>query len=84
MPRAVDTGERKKELVMSLGAEKWVDFKESKNLVADIQAATGGPGPQVALIATGNVLSIEVHCRSQYLLTWAILGRTVLTSCSVP
>ncbi|KAF5349562.1 hypothetical protein D9756_008831 [Leucocoprinus leucothites] len=51
---AIDTGEDKKALVLSLGAEKWVDFKESKNLAADVQAATGGAGPQVAIIATGH------------------------------
>ncbi|KXN83414.1 Alcohol dehydrogenase 1 [Leucoagaricus sp. SymC.cos] len=51
---AIDTGESKRELVMSLGAEKWVDFRETKNLIADVQAATGGPGPQAAVIATGN------------------------------
>ncbi|KAF5349699.1 hypothetical protein D9756_008832 [Leucocoprinus leucothites] len=49
-----DTGEKKKKLVLSLGAEKWVDFRETKDLVADVQAATGGPGPQVAIIATGG------------------------------
>ena len=40
---------------MSLGAEKWVDFRESKNLVADVKAATGDAGPHVALVAAGAV-----------------------------
>lgn len=51
----IDTGEDKKELVLSLGAEKWIDFKESKDLVADVQLASGGLGPHAAVIATGNV-----------------------------
>ncbi|KAF7777905.1 hypothetical protein Agabi119p4_3977 [Agaricus bisporus var. burnettii] len=51
---AIDTGEDKKELVLSLGAEKWIDFKESKDLVADVQLASGGLGPHAAVIATGN------------------------------
>ncbi|KAJ3555604.1 hypothetical protein NP233_g12169 [Leucocoprinus birnbaumii] len=51
---AIDTGEKKRDLVLSLGAEKWVDFKESKDLVADVKEAAGGSGPQVAIIATGG------------------------------
>ncbi|KAL9713775.1 hypothetical protein Ac2012v2_003386 [Leucoagaricus gongylophorus] len=50
---AIDTGEEKKRLSLSLGAEKWVDFRESKNLVADVKAATGDAGPHVALVAAG-------------------------------
>ncbi|TFK35454.1 mannitol-1-phosphate dehydrogenase M1PDH1 [Crucibulum laeve] len=51
---AIDTGETKKELVLSLGAEKWIDFKESgDDLIKDVQAATGG-GPQAAIIAAGD------------------------------
>ncbi len=50
-----DTGEEKKKLALSLGAEKWVDFKESQNVVADVQAATGGLGPQVAIITSNDV-----------------------------
>ncbi|KAH9941597.1 GroES-like protein [Epithele typhae] len=52
---AVDTGAEKKELVMKLGAEKWVDFKETKDLVGDIRAATGGLGGHAAVVtaATG-------------------------------
>ncbi|KAH6907034.1 mannitol-1-phosphate dehydrogenase M1PDH1 [Coprinopsis sp. MPI-PUGE-AT-0042] len=50
---AIDTGEKKKDLVMRLGAEKWIDFKESKDIIKDIQAATGG-GPQAAVITAGD------------------------------
>ncbi|KAF9469457.1 chaperonin 10-like protein [Collybia nuda] len=50
---AIDTGEAKKELCLKLGAEKWVDFQKSEDLTADVQAATGGSGPQAAVIAAG-------------------------------
>nr|BAV14014.1 mannitol-1-phosphate dehydrogenase [Pholiota microspora] len=51
---AIDTGEEKKKLCLSLGAEKWVDFKESTNLIADVQAAADGMGPEAAVIAAGD------------------------------
>ncbi|KAF5368766.1 hypothetical protein D9615_010408 [Tricholomella constricta] len=51
---AIDTGDAKKELCMKLGAEKWVDFKESTDLTKDVQAATDGLGPQAAIIAAGD------------------------------
>ncbi|KAH0583422.1 hypothetical protein H2248_009051 [Termitomyces sp. 'cryptogamus'] len=51
---AIDTGAAKKELCAKLGAEKWVDFQESTNLVTDVRAATNGHGPHVALIAVGD------------------------------
>ncbi|KAG5652129.1 hypothetical protein H0H81_006205 [Sphagnurus paluster] len=52
---AIDTGEAKKELCLKLGAEKWVDFRESTDLTKDVQAATDGLGPQGAIVATGDV-----------------------------
>jgi len=51
----VDTGEEKKQLCLRLGAEKWVDFRESADLIQEIQAATDGLGPHVAIIAAGDV-----------------------------
>ncbi|KAF9009701.1 mannitol-1-phosphate dehydrogenase M1PDH1 [Cyathus striatus] len=51
---AIDTGAAKKELCLSLGAEAWVDFKESGDLTRDVQAATGGEGPHAALIVAGD------------------------------
>lgn len=56
---AADTGEEKKQLCLKLGAEKWVDFRESENLIADVQAATDGLGPQAAIIAAGNVCFLQ-------------------------
>jgi propanol-preferring alcohol dehydrogenase len=53
---AVDTGAEKKNLCLSLGAEKWIDFKESKDLVKSIKEATDGFGPHAAVVtaATGE------------------------------
>ncbi|EMD35531.1 hypothetical protein CERSUDRAFT_85490 [Gelatoporia subvermispora B] len=52
---AIDTGAEKKNLCTKLGAEAWVDFKETKDLVGDIKAATGGKGAHAAVVtaATG-------------------------------
>ncbi|PCH35294.1 GroES-like protein [Wolfiporia cocos MD-104 SS10] len=52
---AIDTGAEKRELCLKLGAERWVDFRESQDLVADIVAATDGQGPHAAVVtaATG-------------------------------
>ena len=51
----LDTGDAKKKLCVGLGAEKWIDFKESSDLVKDVQAATDGLGPEAAIIAAGDV-----------------------------
>ncbi|KAJ3484831.1 hypothetical protein NLI96_g5361 [Meripilus lineatus] len=56
---AIDTGAEKRDLALKLGAEKWVDFRESKDLVADIKAATGGAGPNVAVVTATNSAAYE-------------------------
>jgi len=51
---AIDSGEEKRKLCLALGAEKWVDFKESgEGLVKDVVAATDGLGPHAALVSAG-------------------------------
>lgn len=50
---AIDTGKQKQLLALSLGAEAWVDFRESTNIIADVIAATGG-GAHAALVASGS------------------------------
>jgi len=50
---AIDTGEVKRELALRLGAETWIDFRESEDLVGAVKDATGG-GPHAALIAAGD------------------------------
>ena len=56
---AVDTGAEKRALVERLGAEAWVDFKESKDIVADIKAACDGLGPHAAVITAATSKAYE-------------------------
>ncbi len=56
---SIDTGDEKRDLVLKLGAEKWIDFRESKDIVADIKAATGGPGPNVAVVTAATSAAYE-------------------------
>jgi len=51
---AVDSGEDKKKLVLSLGAEAWIDFKETQDLVEDIKRITGGLGAHSAVVTTAD------------------------------
>lgn len=50
-----DVGEEKRKLSAQLGAEKWIDFAETKDLVKDVMAATGGLGAHAAVITAGSV-----------------------------
>ncbi|KAL5524702.1 ADH1_3 [Sanghuangporus sanghuang] len=50
---AIDSGEDKRKLVLGYGAEKWIDFEKSKDLVSDVLAATEG-GAHAAVIISGN------------------------------
>ncbi|CAE6476120.1 unnamed protein product [Rhizoctonia solani] len=52
---AVDTGEGKKELCLKLGAEAFVDFKTSNNLVEDVKRAADGVGAHATIVASGSV-----------------------------
>jgi len=47
---AIDSGEDKKQLVLGLGAEAWIDFKETQDLVADIKRITGGLGAHSSIV----------------------------------
>jgi len=51
---AIDTGDVKRDLCLKLGAEKWVDFKTSTDIVKDIKDATGGQGPHAAVVVASN------------------------------
>jgi len=42
-------------LCHDLGAHKWVDFRESKDVVADVIAASDGLGVEGAVVAAGDV-----------------------------
>lgn len=51
----IDTGDEKKKMVTELGAEIFVDFATSKNLVADVQKATpDGLGPHAVILVAVN------------------------------
>lgn len=47
---AVDTGADKEKLCKELGAEVFLDFKASKDLIKDVKDAAGGSGPHVGTI----------------------------------
>lgn len=51
---AIDSGEGKRELCLSLGAEKYIDFAESKDIIADVKATCGELGAHAALITTAS------------------------------
>ncbi|KAG6897029.1 hypothetical protein C0992_004557 [Termitomyces sp. T32_za158] len=50
----VDSGAEKKKLCEDLGADVWIDFKESKNIVEDVKKATGGAGAHSAVVTTAS------------------------------
>lgn len=51
---AIDSGAEKKELCLRLGAEVWIDFKETQDIVAAVKAATGGAGAHSAVVTTAS------------------------------
>jgi propanol-preferring alcohol dehydrogenase len=52
---AIDTGDEKRKMCTEqLGAETFIDFSTSKNLVSDVQSATGGLGPHVVILVAVN------------------------------
>jgi propanol-preferring alcohol dehydrogenase len=50
----IDCGEEKKKLVLSLGAQGWIDFKESKDIVKDILALTDGRGAHATMVTAST------------------------------
>ena len=51
----IDGGEEKRALTVELGAETYVDFKRSKDLIHDIKAATeDGLGPHAVLLVAAS------------------------------
>ncbi|EPQ25949.1 uncharacterized protein PFL1_06404 [Pseudozyma flocculosa PF-1] len=57
---AVDTGEDKRQLCQSLGAETFIDFRQTKDLVDDVKrATTDGKGPHGALVAASSGAAYE-------------------------
>jgi len=60
---AIDSGEEKRKLCLALGAEKWIDFKESGDaIVQDVIKAADGRGPYSALITAGVAAPFTQAC----------------------
>ncbi|PVI02505.1 GroES-like protein [Periconia macrospinosa] len=52
---AIDTGDEKRDMCTKLGAEAFVDFAKSSNVVKDVQAATSdGLGPHAVILVAVN------------------------------
>ena len=49
---ATDTGVEKQQLCLELGAEKWIDFKETTDLVKAIKDACDGLGPHATVVTS--------------------------------
>lgn len=47
-----DTGAEKQRLCLELGAEKWIDFKQTTDLVKAIRDACDGLGPHSAIVTS--------------------------------
>ena len=50
---AIDTGSEKKTLVQELGAEAFVDFRTSKDMIGEVKMVTGG-GPHAVIVVSAN------------------------------
>ncbi|KAJ7061554.1 hypothetical protein C8F01DRAFT_1137744 [Mycena amicta] len=56
---AIDTGDTKRDLCLKLGAEKWIDFKTSPDVVQEVKDATGGLGAHSAVTVSSSPGPIE-------------------------
>ncbi|KAL5640180.1 hypothetical protein ACGC1H_007450 [Rhizoctonia solani] len=56
---AVDTGDNKRELCLKLGAEVFIDFKTSQDVVAEVKQAADGVGSHAVLVASSAPNSYE-------------------------
>ncbi|KDN44784.1 hypothetical protein RSAG8_05257, partial [Rhizoctonia solani AG-8 WAC10335] len=60
---AIDTGGSKKELCLKFGAESFIDFKKSGNLVEDVMRAADGVGVHAAIVTSGSAAGYEQALR---------------------
>ncbi|CCO37909.1 alcohol dehydrogenase [Rhizoctonia solani AG-1 IB] len=51
---ALDTGDEKKKLCSTLGAESFIDFKSSPDVIAEIKKVADGLGPHAAIVASAS------------------------------
>jgi propanol-preferring alcohol dehydrogenase len=72
-PIVIDTGEAKKKLSLEMGAEAFVDFKETPDVAAEVKRIAGGvgahgvfvtgvPAYKTAIDLTGDRISAKVMC----------------------
>lgn len=62
-PVAIDGGEEKGRLCRELGAQAYVDFQKSGDVVGEVKAATGGAGPIAALLLAASEKPFEMASR---------------------
>lgn len=51
---AIDEGEEKRQLCMSLGADHWIDFTKCKDITAEIKRVTGGFGAHATVVTAAS------------------------------
>ncbi|QRW22147.1 Zinc-binding dehydrogenase [Rhizoctonia solani] len=56
---ALDTGDEKKALCQKLGAEAFVDFKSSSDLIEEIKKVADGLGPHAAIVASASSVGYD-------------------------
>jgi propanol-preferring alcohol dehydrogenase len=56
---AIDTGKDKKDLCNRLGADSWIDFRESKDIVDDVKKVTNG-GAHAAIITSTSSAAYDL------------------------
>jgi len=60
---AIDSGEEKRDLCLNkLGAAAFIDFATSKDIVADIKAASGGLGPHAVIVTAASEKPFAQAC----------------------
>lgn len=74
---AVDSGEDRRDLCLELGAERWIDFRETVDLAADINSITEG-GAHAALVTAGGSAAYDAYLRpKEYLM---VVGKLPLNA----
>ncbi|KAH6974570.1 chaperonin 10-like protein, partial [Ilyonectria sp. MPI-CAGE-AT-0026] len=61
-PIAIDTGEEKKKLCLSLGAEAFIDFKEVEDVAAEVVALADGIGAHGVFVTAPSAYSYAIAC----------------------
>jgi len=59
---AIDTSKEKRDLCINkLGAASFIDFATTKDILADVKAATGGLGPHAVIVVAGKSTPLLTH-----------------------